>query len=520
MPPTGAQIINVREGSYMSCSSGGRGLLRALVAGGVAAGMLVGAGPAPASLGDGTPATFSNRPNLKSVTFNGLVASFNFDRAVQPAGGAIAPGQFQVGGYRAGVAIPHSGSDTAFINLTDPTQVLVTYTGSPDFNSATFGAVEAGAIKGVGTFATPNLADATRITGASGENGTRGRTAGPDLQSVSVDSGQNRITYTFDQSVASGPTASSFRYYDVNGNVITGDSIVQVSGANVVVGFALPKSVLDARQAAVLGAGVKSKDGATFGPPAFSVTVPSRTATTATPVLTSAELEPGSGTVVFTYDAPVGTVNAAQFQLVTASGATFGGVSATIATTKTVRVTFGSVDLFTEHLVAVSDLGAAATGTSGRPSLPAGKAIGGNAGAKSTGYTSAPDALSATVNKATGQVSVVFDSRIALGGVAAANFVLVSADGLAIATAQGSPTVQQPIGAPATPRVILQYEPTQVAQAAALRVKGNGVTGGAFSTAAGDAAVLGTSPGALADAQPVDALIVPTDTTQTFSARR
>lgn len=501
----------------MSRSSGARAVLRALTISGALVATLATAGPASAAFGDGTPAAFSNRPNLKSVTFNGIVASFNFDKPVQPAGGPLVAGQFQVGGYRAGVVVPHAGADTAFVNLNDPTQVLVTYTGSPDFNSTTFGAVEGGAVQGYGTFGTPNLADALRITGATGESGTRGHTAGPDLQSVSVDNAQNRITYTFDQSVASGPPAGAFGFLNADGDVFTGDTVVQVSGANVTVGFNLPKSVQTARQAFVTG-GAKSKDGATFAPPAISVDIPARTRVTANPTLVSAELEPNSFTVVYTYDQPIATAAAANFTANASTGASFVGASRTIISPTAVRVTFAPADVSTEHLVSASDIGAAVVGMGGAPSRPAGKPIGANAGAKATGYTTAPDPLSATMNKATGQVTILFDSRIST--IDPTDVVLRSDRGDTIPPAPAATGVAEQVNGPTLARLILQYQPSQLALAAAIQIGGNHVTGGAFSTLSGDAAVFGTAPGAVADTQPVRTMIVPTETTQTFSARR
>jgi hypothetical protein len=221
-------------------------------------GLLAGTGTADAALG-GPAASFANRPNLRSVTFNGAVASFNFDRPVRAAE-QFSPGAFRVGGYRASSTTPTAVS--ANVAISAPASVLVTFAGlpdDPDLAVLTFGAVEASAIRGFGTFAEPNLADATPIAAAAGASGTRGHTTAPDLQSVALDTDNNRIVYVFDQGVSASlapPDPAAFRFADASGATHPGTAITRVAGPAVTVQFA--DSVAAARQALVAGDSVRA----------------------------------------------------------------------------------------------------------------------------------------------------------------------------------------------------------------------------------------------------------------------
>jgi hypothetical protein len=518
-------------------------MLRTVAVAGALIGALATASSASAALAGAESATFDNRPNLQSVTYNGLVASFHFDKAVQPST-LFNRRAFTVGGYRASAGnIPASGADTANISISDPRTVLVTYTNTPiDFTAATFGAVSANAVQGFGTFATPNLADATGLTGSISESGTRGHTAGPDLAAVVLDPDNNEIDYVFDQGVlpysVNPINPVNFDFADAAGVDHFGDTIVSVNKNVVTVAFT-NDDIKSAQVAYVRGSTLSSgtapfllsaDNNPTPAPPAASVDIPGKAGVTARTKLVSAELEPGGSTVVYTFDQNIGSVSGggSNFYVVAANGGLINGNSATIIG-KQVRVTFGGVDLFTEHLVRAAVVAGTASSTNpGNPlNLRGGVPIGGNAGAKASGWTTAPDAMSATMNPATGQVSVLFDSRIIPGSEKAAGFQLIGDNGTTIASATGTPTVQQAIGAPTQARVILQFQPTEVAIASAIRVTGGintGGAGGVFSNVFGNAAVVGTAPvlgpGVAADSYPIQTLIVPTTTSTTFQASK
>lgn len=530
----------------MMLTNGGRRVLRSTAVAGVLIGTLATASSASAALGGATSATFANRPNLQSVTYNGLVASFHFDKPVQP-GTAFNRRAFSIGGYRASAAnIPASGADTANISISDPRTVLVTYTSTPiDFTAATFGAVAADVVKGFGTFATPNLTDATALTGSISQSGTRGHTAGPDLVAVIPDPDNNEMDYVFDQGVLPqgviNPRTDLFAFADAAGTDHYGDNVVSISKNVVTVAFTNDdiKSAQVAYVRNSTAAGLPNDPGhflysadnsPTPAPPTASVDVPGKAGATARPKLVSAELEPNSSTVVFTFDQNIGSVSGggSNFYVVAANGGLDNGSSATIIG-KSVRVTFGTTELFTEHLVRASVVAGTANSTNpGNPlNLRGGVPIGGNAGALASGWTTAPDAIQATANAATGQVTVLFDSRLVPGSVKPGAFQLLGDNGTTIASATGSPTVQQGIGGPTQARVILQYQPTDVALANAIRITGGHNTGGAggvFSSPFGSAAVVGTAPvlgpGVPADSYPVETLIVPSATSATFAAAK
>jgi hypothetical protein len=522
----------------MPLSTGGRNVLRSIAVGGALVGSLAMASSASAALAGAQSASFVNRPNLQSVTFNGLVASFHFDRAVQqiPANPTFRR-SFTVGGYRASNGVVGGAAvDTANISISDPKTVLVTYTDNEvDFNANTFGAVAANTVQGFGTFATPNLADATALTGSASESGTRGHTAGPDLTSVVLDPDNNEIDFVMDQDVDSdnNPDPRNFNFYSADGVDHEGDNIVDIDDNVVTVAYTnddIKSAQVAYVRGQVIGTGnlPQSDDDSgnpTPAPVAISVDVPGKAGATVRPKLVSATLEPNSSTVVYEFDQNIASVSGggSNFFANAANGGRVNGSTATIIG-KTVRVTFGGIDLFTEHLVSASVFAGTVVGTNGNNNLRGGKAIGGNAGAKASGWTTAPDAMSATMNPATGQVTVLFDSRIIPGSINAAGFQLLGDNGVTVATPVGAPTVQEGIGGPTQARVILQYEPTAVAVAAAIRITGGLNTGGAFSNIAANASVTGTAPtlgaGVPADSRPIQTLVVPSTTSQTFSASK
>jgi hypothetical protein len=246
-----------------------------------------------------------------------------------------------------------------------------------------------------------------------------------------------------------------------------------------------------------------------------SVGVPGASPVTGAPALVSVAQEAGSLAFLFTFDRPVGLVPAPDgLRAVLSNGDTLGAASTAVLAPATVRVTFpqefGQV---LEHVVAVSVAAGAVTGTSGLPVAPGGKPFGGNAGALASGFTTAPDPLTATVNRTTGQVSVLFDSR--LSGAVPGNVTLLRADGAPVGgAAPSTATVLQSAG-PSQARLVLGFTPAQADATAAIALGGNGVADGTFATAAAGATAIGTISGA--DAQNLRTIIVPGATTQTFT---
>lgn len=517
----------------MSFIPKGRSLLRTAAVGGALIGTLVPVSAASAALGGATPATFNNRPNLQSVTFDQAsnTASFNFDKPVQQTA-AFASTGFRVGGYESAYVNNTAAGNTAVVDNTDARRVLVTYdaqgTGRVEFNSLTFGTVAAGVVQGLGTNNNPNLADSAGITGATGENGTRGRTNGPDLLSASVDTNTNTITYTFDQqvedqTVAFTPDSRQFGFVDVNGNIIRGrndnGNSTTLGGAassqgppNVVVGnntvrvrFPLGNTgvpanlVSNAVQAFVdtnrpaVAAGpasvaepaaaqqpIYSRDLNRPGTPIVNVPITGQTSTTVAPSLVSASLNATGGTIDMVFDSPVKlNANAAPNRTsdltyaVASNGTRTAATSVEVVGVNTLRATF-TTSQFAEHLVAVSlEFGAVlANNSASTPGIPSGKPIGGNAGAKATGYTTAPDAVRAQINRGQGQVAITFDSRTDGGAPQGGGFILRSANGTIVAGNPQTASVQNPT-LPGPSRVLLQYTLAQAAAASSIEIDGN-----------------------------------------------
>ncbi len=510
-----------------------RKLLRSLAVGATVVGTLAVASPASAALGGGPAAQFTDRPNLQSVTFDGDIGAFTFDVTVQAPPGGLDENDFVVGGYRASIVNSDSTAGAVVIDALNPDTVLVEYdqdTDDVDFNAATFGAVDSNAVRGIGTYNNGNFHDATGLTGADGENGTRGRTAGPDLQSVAVNSGLNRITYTFDQDVTEDPVPDrrNFGYVQADGDLLVATSI-SVDGNEVDATFAAVDDVDTARQAFVtdfFGNDVDAAETQAAGPPQANVTVPGKNPLTDRPSLTSVEIE-GSGTLLFTFDQPVGDPAPGAFSAVLSNGVAVSAGGAAVVGGNVVRATFDTSQ-FSEHIVFGSvERNAVDSAGNSNYSTPSGKPAGGNAGAKASGYTTAPDAISATINRASGQVSVLFDSRILVdpSSLDEDDFDLYSEDGVALTTQPNGVFVTQTTG-PSQARVVLQFDPEDTAVADFIQVEGQRVdhgVGGSLDWGndfAVEGTILGnggTVPDSQYDNRNVETIIVPTETSTGFS---
>lgn len=523
-------VVNARKGPYMRQSHRQRQLRRPLVVGAALIGWLAMAGPANAALGGATAATFLDRPNLRSVTFDNNIAGFHFDRDLRPAGN-FGSAAFKLGGYDSAATSGPDGS-AANISVTDPKTVLVTYASQDvDIDARTFGAVQNNAVQGLG-ISNGNLRDATAVVGAQGENGSRGKTVGPDLQSVALDSDNNRVAYTFDQEVnevaLNAANASQFGFVDSSGTPRFGADIIDIDGPVVIVHFAnnALNDVDRARQAFVLGnAQIPRSEGNNRpGAPQSNVGVPGKAPLTSRPSLESAQLSPDSGAIVYTFDQPIVTTAGAPggFTAISSNATPVAGTSATVLSGNRVRVLFSTSD-FTEHLVQASVAPGTVRGVNapGLQNAGNGKPIGGNLGAKATGFTTAPDVLSATINRDEGEVTVTFDSR--LSDVDPTQFVLRDEYATVIPGPPATATFTKSTG-PSTATVFLQYTPAQTAVGQVIDVDGNRNDGGAgssngdgFNTVVGNNAVTGTSPPP--SQFNVRVLVTPSETTSTFSKR-
>ncbi|EHN08750.1 hypothetical protein PAI11_44320 [Patulibacter medicamentivorans] len=208
------------------------------------------------------------------------------------------------------------------------------------------------------------------------------------------------------------------------------------------------------------------------------VAVAGKSKNTARPDLLAAELGSGGGStsVTYSYDEPVHSPIAGGFVVRTASGALLAGTSAVVnADGKTVTVNFPNpaAQKSQEHFVTAFNLTGAVLNANNVPVLNDSAPIGGNAGALSSGWTSAPDATSATFNKSNGQVDITLDTRLNVPiGINPAGFSLVDDNGDLIVAGAASAVSAGSDGAPGPQTIRLQFLPNQVAVASAVEIQG------------------------------------------------
>ncbi|WP_320671130.1 hypothetical protein [Patulibacter defluvii] len=456
---------------------------RSAIAGGVLAISLAAAAPASAALGGANPANYNHVPDLRSVTFGesgpDLVAWFTFDEPL--ASNAINPADFTLGGYASSQQVPPA--DAASVVGSKPNTVELRWTSNDvDFDSVTYGVVNAAAVRAFNGNQ-PNRVDSTAVTGAKGQTGTRGHTVGPDLVGVRVDESNlnaNVLIYTYDQRIDSGSVnPAQYFFIKQDGAAVAAASIASASGYEVAVRFpSLPGDdlVTEAVEGVDGGAGVLSVNNGNPSAPTV-LAVAGKSKATARPDLLSAELGSGGGStsITYHYDEPVTNAVAPLFLARTASGTNVPATSAVInADGKSVTVNFPNpaANLSQEHFVEALAFFGAVSNVNAVPSIGDSVPIGGNAGALATGWTSAPDATSATFNKSNGQVDVTLDTRLQIPSVNPAGFTLVDANGDTVVAGAASVVSEGSNGAPGPQTIRLQFLPNQVAAASAIEIQG------------------------------------------------
>ncbi|WP_354699188.1 hypothetical protein DSM112329_04897 [Paraconexibacter sp. AEG42_29] len=450
----------------------GRTALQLAAVSAVAVVSLGSAATANAALGGGKAPALTDRPNLVSVTPSATAVTFTYDRTIGCPGGCDGT-EFFVGGYAG-----EGSAETPGANATvSGSSVRVTFTGgNPDTDVATYGRVADDAVNTQGSLGATNLGDSVRLTGAEGESGTRGHTVGPDLVSaVATGGGSNFITLTFDQDI----DPATFDPVQVFITKANGDTVAGTAGTASVddnvaeVEFPNTSPVAGAKQVFVTQDTATEPDYGFFSP-VRSVQVGTQNQDSQAPLLKSAEIT-SADTVLYTFDKAVTTPNPIGFRIYSADVRNEPASSASVVGDgKQVQAQF-SADQFTEYLVSTTTApGAVQAQADTTPSAPGGVPIGGNAGAKATGFTTGPDAVQATYSGA--NVVVTLDSRILTGAaLSPAGFQLLADDGTVIG---GVPTATpQAQGIPGPSRVNLLYNTTAVANARALRLLPGTVTG-------------------------------------------
>ncbi|EHN10951.1 hypothetical protein PAI11_21800 [Patulibacter medicamentivorans] len=451
---------------------------------------LLAAAPAGAALGGANPASFNHVPDLRSVTFGesgpDQVAWFTFDEPL--ATNAINPAQFTLGGYnsaaRFGSATNLPFADAASVVGTKPNTVELRWTSSsPDFDEVSYGAVNGAAVRAFNGNQ-PNVADSTAVTGAKGQTGTRGHTSAPDLVGVRVDESNlnaNVLIFTFDQKLDSHlPLPALFSFVKASGAVVVGTGINSYSDYEVGVRFPAGPSnlVTEAKRVVVVPGAVQARNrtGLFAGlNPIGHAAVPGTSGLTALPDLVSAELGStgGSTSITYHYDEPIKSPIAPLFYAYTATDEFVSGSNAVVnADGTSVTVNFPNpADKAQEHFVHAGQVVGGIQSANGQFGIGGGVPIGGNAGALSTGWTSAPDATSATINKSNGQVDITLDSRTNGTTFSGPDFHLLDSNGDVIA---GVPTLVSlgSTGAPGPQTIRIQFLPSEVAAATAIQIDG------------------------------------------------
>jgi hypothetical protein len=369
----------------------------------------VGASAAQAAIGTSNPVT-TDGPDLRSATITEPLVTVCFDGPVD-LNGPSPPGDI--------VLTPYENSavqgGTAPVSLGNNC-IRSTFPG--DLSSYTVATVLAGTVRNEADVSV-NLTDSTPLLGSDTQNGTRGNTTGPDLESVLVLGPENQIAFGFDQDVDCPPAggAGEFDFYDQNGTLFQGDGIVACDDNQVLVAYGPAENVTTAQVVETDEGAVVSDTILADPSPAFSLDVPGQAGRTNDPDLLSNELVDPSGNtnqMDFVFDENIiqAGIDADEFEAVYSDATTTEGDTAQVINGNTARVTFNDLDNTQEFVVGgTADEGAAFAQDDNADIIEGGKPAGGNAGAFALGYTTGPDGISASTNQAGGQVTIVVDQR-------------------------------------------------------------------------------------------------------------
>jgi len=310
------------------------------------------------------------------------------------------------------------------------------------------------------------------------------------------------LVYVFDQEVrcSSGQPisqgADQFAFVSQDGSEHFGDSFPATGACDanqIVVQFnptgtanpGDPDNVTQARLAWVQRGGAVA-DHYPLGEntnPLFSVDVTGVGITTS-PDLRQSELVDASGAsdqMAFTFDQAVDQNSSADsFTAVYSDSPNeeYGDSVANIVNGgKTVIVNFDDLSNRTEYIVggSVSECAVVESGSSSTDcNPPGGKPSGDNAGAFALGWTTGPDAVSATVNQGLGQVRVLVDQRYSVENNNCAKLVNDQGQTFSIAT---STTDQGSLSAPNVVPVTYSFDQDDLADAVGLQMLGAPTTG-------------------------------------------
>ncbi len=355
-----------------------------------------------------------------------------------------------------------------------------------------------------------NLADTVGLTGSTSHDGTTGITVAPNLVGILAPTGTNQntnsLTFVFDRNVAAtGRTASDFFYVDQAGNVCFGSADLSNGGSPVTSASTLvtitfaggsgtcttPIGSGTVRGGVLVNAVTSDQDTLAHNA-SQAVVLPGAANGGATqrPDLVSAALGSDNDSITYTFDKPV-TLGSGTgvFDADLADGQVL--ASSVVTTTGTTTVTarfngnlakqaeFGVIAFVPGGAVQANDNATASGGN-----VPGSAPIGGNAGAFSRAFTTAPDVFGVTANKTTGVVTVNLDDRLATTGTAVtpADVTLVDGNGAAIPSST-TPTVSYNSSAgPGPAMVTLQYPPSTLTNLVAVEFAQSAFVGALSNT--------------------------------------
>jgi hypothetical protein len=455
---------------------------------------------ADAALAGGNALTTTLRPDLRSATVTRVdpVAvetdvTYCFNKSISSL---PQPGSLGVGLYRDSGG-PGVAADSAVRSASNDKCAVATFS-SFDLDAEQYTYASVAGSDGAGGGGTPavtnianglgNIQDATALIGSKTNNGTRGRTTGPDLVGITANNANNTIDYTFDQTVGAVNTAAPpaaphindaghFGFNDSTGVAHAypgGATNISINGKVVRVKFPVGDPVSSAVRAFVGYADVTSLARGDFTP-GGSATRPGSGGFTDRPDLVDAVLSSSGNTVDFVYDQLISTnadTNGKVLLSLSIGGVAVSPSSSTVVNGNTLRATFTSGDFFNEYDVQVYAGQGAVTGGTGA-STAGGAAVGGNTGAFAQGFTTAPDARAVSFDTATGVASVTLDQRFV--SFTPGSFKLLDDSGSQIAPAAISVSGQGGAAGPVVAKVT--FTPAQLTGARSLLLQS-----GAFSS--------------------------------------
>lgn len=466
------------------------------------------AGAAPASAGTTGP------PNLVSATvIGGNQVNVCFDRTVQlnTAGPGSGQTSFALAGYRSDNDIQSTAANT---NNTNANCVIVTFGGTAPGQIDKFtvltvatGAVTSNATGSVGEKS--NAPDSVTLSPLSGatdisHDGTTGVTTAPNLVSISAPSASqqppngNSLTFNFDRNTtAPAANAGDFFMVEQSGDICRGTSLTGSGSSSITVTFGVgaagfapatcniatltspTDTVVNAFQGGLTSGAVTSVQDPDSSNTAETARITGQATTVASqhPVLASATLDTNDlDNVIFTFDRPIeppaGGFSPAAFEIGASDGVSappiLVGQTAVQINQYSVEIGFnGNLASRAEYAViafaapgAVDALG----GGAAQFSVPGSSPVGGNAGAVSYGFTTAPDVTGVNIS-GSGLVTVVTDQRVGQDpffpfylAVNTGDIQLLSPNG-EVVTPSTPPAVSENCANPGPCTIYLQYSP-------------------------------------------------------------